>query len=135
MKKLIILLIFLPLFFACGEKSSSNTENKKPTQQPPILACGDGVCEDGETESSCPADCKKNSLSINGEPCSKNADCMSNYCAADNKCSDSPDKGLGVCDDTYLDHDGFICKYGYVTCGEGYHLVTDNNGDPACVAD
>ena len=58
MKRVIFLLLLIPLVFACGEKSSSNTENKKPTQQPPILACGDGVCEDGETESSCPADCK-----------------------------------------------------------------------------
>ena len=58
MKRVIFLLLLIPLFFACGEKSSSNTENKKPTQQPPILACGDGVCEDDETESSCPADCK-----------------------------------------------------------------------------
>ena len=54
MKKIIFLLLLIPLFFACGggETSSSSSEPKACAE------CGNGMCEDGETEASCPADCK-----------------------------------------------------------------------------
>lgn len=59
MKKVFLLLLILPFFFACKDDASSSSEPEtKPT--PVVLAnCGNGVRDEGETVDNCPSDCRQ----------------------------------------------------------------------------
>ena len=66
MKKLLLLVMIFPLFFACKHNTTSNT----PQEPEQIPQCGDGMCNGEETCETCPFDCPPSPPA-----CSTNYDC------------------------------------------------------------
>ena len=97
-------MIFLPLFFACGEKSSSTTEDKKPTQQtpePPKGCASDSDCTDVgkvcDTESgACVCDAENGYQLGSGGKCIKIA-AYQEACSSDVRCANGLVCNSGIC--------------------------------------
>ena len=82
-----------------GEACSSNSdcENNRCVHnicRPTDPYCGDGYCDNGESYSLCPSDCKK----PDGSSCSLNSECLGGYCTHTICRSSSTYCGDGYCD-------------------------------------
>jgi len=95
----------------CTDKNNCNTTKLKPIENDscsdPISPCGNGICDNGETCTSCQDDCGK----CNKENCLTNEMCQSKHCVH-NVCRPSPQ----YCGDKYCDT-GENCSSCPVDCG------------------
>lgn len=59
MKKILLVLLIIPFFFACKHNTPQNNQPEGPI-------CGNGIQEEGENSLNCPADCPPESTIGNG---------------------------------------------------------------------
>ena len=113
MKKLLLLVMIFPLFFACKHNTTSNT----PQEPEQIPQCGDGMCNGEETCETCPTDCPSSITGCEDVVCNNGTICVNGECVPEEplnskKCID--DKVMVMTEEGWVTADD--CPYG---CANG----------------